>query len=241
VTWKVPQPDVLGRNGAFNAFRVLEQDVAAFEEFLAVQAAALAVDKEMVAAKLCGRWRSGAPLALVPTQAEAEAFEVDPRLNDPRLNDFDYVERDPDGEICPIGAHIRRTNPRGGHIVQRGSNRSRALIRRGIPYGPAWDPDDAASRDTPRGLLGNFLCASLAAQFEAMQYDWVNLGFQDPRITGTNDPLIGANDAKMSRFIWPRAGEEPVELRGFPRFVSTKGGAYTFLPSIPALRWIAAL
>jgi hypothetical protein len=123
--------------------------------------------------------------------------------------------------------------------VQRSANRTRALIRRGIPYGPPWS-DEPASRDASRGLLGNFVCGSLAAQFEAMQYDWINLGFQDPRITGSNDPMIGANDPATSSFTWPRPGADPLVLRGLPRFVSTRGGAYTFLPSIPAIRWISA-
>jgi hypothetical protein len=73
-----------------------------------------------------------------------------------------------------------------------------------------------------------------------MQYDWINLGFQDPRITGTNDPLLGANDPATSSFTWPRQGADPLVLRGFKRFVVTRGGAYTFLPSLPAMRWIAA-
>ena len=145
----------------------------------------------------------------------------------------------PTASICPIGAHIRRTNPRGAHIVQRSANRTRSLIRRGMPYGPMWDADDPTSAVVPRGLLGNFLCASLAAQFEAMQYDWVNLGFQDPRITGTNDPLVGANDGATSSFAWPRTRGDPLVLRGLPRFVFTRGGAYTFLPSLPAMRWIS--
>ncbi|HEX3542719.1 MAG TPA: hypothetical protein VHT75_19985 [Acidimicrobiales bacterium] len=236
VTWTVPDPSVLGRNGTFNAFRVLAQDVDGFEDFLAEQQRQYGADPEETAAKLCGRWRrSGVPLSLAPTAADAAAF------NDPgRLNDFDYVDNDPDGEVCPIGAHIRRANPRGAHIVQRGSNRTRALIRRGIPYGPPFDPELPGSRETPRGLLGNFLCANLAAQFESMQYDWINLGLQDPRITGSNDPLIGANDPAFSRFTWPQSGAPPRTLRGLPRFVTTRGGAYTFLPSIPALRWIAA-
>ncbi|MDQ6616663.1 MAG: hypothetical protein M3083_18445 [Actinomycetota bacterium] len=239
VKWRVPRPNVLGHNGAFNAFRVLGQDVAAFEEFLSTVEAALGgtdgVDRELVAAKVCGRWRNGVPLSLAPTRAEMEAF------NDPsRLNDFDYVDEDADGAVCPIGSHIRRTNPRGAHIVQRSANQTRAVIRRGVPYGPRWNPDEPASRDTPRGLLGNFVCGSLAVQFEAMQYDWINLGFQDPRITGTNDPLIGANDPAMSAFSWPRPGADPLVLRGFKRFVLTRGGAYTFLPSIPAIRWISA-
>lgn len=178
VRWQVPSPQVLGCNGAFNAFRVLGQDVPAFESYLTDAATAHEVDPELVAAKLCGRWRSGVPLSLAPTR-EAEVSFVGGGLND-----FDYVDGDPDGETCPIGAHIRRTNPRGSHIVQRAANRTRGVIRRGIPYGPVWDRDDSASRHTPRGLLGNFICASLVAQFEAMQHDWVNLGFQDPGSPG---------------------------------------------------------
>jgi deferrochelatase/peroxidase EfeB len=260
VRWKVPVPDVLGRNGAFNAFRVLGQDVPAFEEFLTSVEAEHGggaggegggdddhdgtgdgdrdggrIERELVAAKLCGRWRNGVPLSLAPTRAEAEAFQ-----DDSRLNDFDYADDDGDGERCPMGSHIRRTNPRGAHIVQRSANRTRSLVRRGVPYGPPWNAEDPGSRDVPRGLLGNFICGSLAAQFEAMSYDWVNLGFQDPRITGSNDPLIGANDPATSTFTWPRRDAEPLVLRGLPRFVSTRGGAYTFLPSIPAIRWISA-
>jgi hypothetical protein len=115
------------------------------------------------------------------------------------------------------------------------------MIRRGVPYGPVWNRDDPDSGDVPRGLLGNFICGSLAAQFEAMSYDWVNLGFQDPRITGSNDPLIGANDPATSTFTWPCPGAPSLVLRGLPRFVSTRGGAYTFLPSLAAIRWISAL
>lgn len=238
VRWLVPSPGVLGCNGAFNAFRVLGQDVPAFEEFLTDAATTHGVDRELAAAKLCGRWRSGVPLSLAATAEAAAAFGGDKPKDE--LNDFDYVEGDPDGETCPVGAHIRRTNPRGAHIVQRAANRTRSLVRRGMPYGPVWDSKDPHSRETPRGLLGNFICASLAAQFEAMQYDWVNLGFQDPRITGTNDPLIGANDGETSSFTWPQEGADALVLRRIPRFVFTRGGAYTFLPSIPAIRWISA-
>ena len=241
VRWGVPQPGVLGRNGTFNAFRVLGQDVAAFEDFLSQTEAADGAERELTAAKLCGRWRSGVPLSLAPTAAEMENVRAALLDDKSAINDFDYADSDADGVRCPIGAHIRRTNPRNARIVQRAANQTRALVRRGVPYGPPWDPDDPATRDAPRGLLGNFLCASLAAQFEAMQYDWVNLGFQDPRITGTNDPLIGANDPATSSFCWPREGADPLVLRGFRRFVVTRGGAYTFLPSIPALRWMAAL
>ena len=32
--WRVPQPEMLGHNGTFNAFRVLKQDVVGFEKYL---------------------------------------------------------------------------------------------------------------------------------------------------------------------------------------------------------------
>jgi hypothetical protein len=73
-----------------------------------------------------------------------------------------------------------------------------------------------------------------------VQYDWINLGLQDPRITGSNDPMLGANQEDASWFDIVTA-RGTVRLSGFPRFVQTRGGAYTFLPSLSALRWIGAL
>ena len=251
VTWNVPNPPVFGRNGAFNAFRVLEQDVAAFESFLDRAADQLLASpaasellppgsgqdavlrrssmREVVAAKLCGRWRTGTPLALSPR---------DPAPSPPVSNTaYDYGD-DPQGVSCPIGSHTRRTNPRGGKIVQRIANHSRRIVRRGIPYGPKFDPNEPDGIE--RGLLGNFICADLSAQFEAMQYDWINLGLQDPRITGSNDPLLGSNQANSSWFELPTS-QGPIRLQGFPQFVRTRGGAYTFFPSVSALRWIGSL
>jgi hypothetical protein len=112
-------------------------------------------------------------------------------------------------------------------------------VRRGVPYGSEYKPGQPD--DVPRGLLGNFLCASLAAQFEAVQSDWLNLGLHDPRISGSNDALSGANDPTTSRFEIPIDGKSSVVLQGFSSFVTTRGGAYTFLPSLTALRWIADL
>lgn len=232
VRWKVPGPDPLGGNGTFNAFRVLGQDVAGFEAFLEAEGGRLACDPEEVAAKLCGRWRDGAPLVLAPTQEDANHFAGD-------LNAFGYRDVDPDGRRCPIGSHIRRTNPRDAHIVQRGTNDFRTLVRRGMPFGPRYEPASAEDAPVPRGLLGNFICASLSAQFEAMQADWLNLGLLDPRITGTNDPLAGANDGATTTASWTTAAGDDAVVRGLPRFVTTLGGAYCFLPSLPALRWLA--
>ena len=250
--WNVPQPDVLGRNGTFNAFRVLEQDVAGFEAYLSEAAAQLLGDplgeellpagaeagfgggmsrhaalRELVAAKMCGRWRNGVPLALSP-----HTPNPDPPVS---LTDFDYSG----GMACPFGAHTRRANPRGGTIVQRAARHTRRLVRRGIPYGPPYDPARPDSEE--RGLLGSFICANLGAQYEALSCDWLNLGLQDPRITGSADPLLGVNFAETSWLLIPLPSGKTIRLRGFPRFVQTRGGAYTFLPGIPAIRYLAAL
>jgi hypothetical protein len=126
--------------------------------------------------------------------------------------------------------------------VQRVANNSRRLVRRGVPYGPAYDPAKR-NRDGPepeRGLLGNFIGASLGAQFEAMSCDWLNLGLQDPRITGSNDPIVGANDPGTSWFDLPLKSGGTIRLRGLPQFVWTRGGAYTFLPSLSAIRFLGS-
>ena len=252
--WGVPHPVELGHNGTFNAFRVLKQDVAGFEKYLDRAASDLlkhprvdellppgaetkigaglsrpAALRELVAANLCGRWRDGTPLAL-------SADAPDPKAD---LTDFDYVGV---GDArCPHGAHIRRCNPRGGQIVQRIANNSRRLVRRGVPYGPAYDPAKPRDQDEPeRGLLGNFIGASLGAQFEAMSCDWLNLGLQDPRITGSNDPISGANDPGTSWFDLPLKSGGAIRLRGLPEFVSTRGGAYTFLPSLKAIEYLGS-
>jgi deferrochelatase/peroxidase EfeB len=250
--FKIPDPEPLGMNGSFNAFRVLAQDVAGFEAYLDRAAKELldhpngnellppgneasigagpsrhAALREVVAANMCGRWRNGVPVALSP-----DTPKPSPPVD---MTDFDY----PSDSRCPYGAHIRRSNPRGAQIVQRVANNSRRLIRRGLPYGPAYDP--AKPDGIERGLLGNFIGANLGAQFEAMMCDWLNLGLHDPRVTGSNDALIGANDSSTSWFDIPLKSGATIRLRGLPRFVWTRGGAYTFLPSIPAIKHLAAL
>ncbi|MEA2793397.1 MAG: hypothetical protein QOI87_777 [Bradyrhizobium sp.] len=253
--WHVPKD--VGHNGSFNAFRVLAQDVAGFEAYLDMAATELlghpnvddvlppgaeakighglsrhAALREVVAANMCGRWRNGVPLALYPdTPHPPKPVE---------MTDFGYAA----DSRCPYGAHIRRSNPRGGQIVQRVANHSRRLVRRGIPYGPHYDPaepDDPAKPIPERGLLGNFIGANLGAQFEAMSTDWLNLGLHDPRVTGSNDPLVGANEPESSWFDLPLKSGPPIRLRGMPQFVWTRGGAYTFLPSTSAIRFLGKL
>lgn len=275
VTWQMPTASngtrtiELGVNGCFNAFRVLEQDVHAFERFLERGAGEITTelagrrergeaagdpeivwDKERLAAKLMGRWRNGVPLSLSHWTSGADGATsfrgpgLPPPMPDANLNDFDFLDDevkaldDSDGIHCPLGAHIRRANPRDGCIVQRSANFTRPLVRRGMPYGPPYDPADPDDGHR-RGLLGNFMCASLIAQYEAVMYDWINIGLHDPRVTGTNDPIMGANQASASRFEIPVPGTEPVALTGFERFTQTAGSIYLFCPSVTTLRFLA--
>jgi len=248
-TYKV-QPTQLSTNGSYAAFRILEQDVAGFESFLATYAAQAGIDPEMLAAKVCGRWRNGNPLVLAP---DAEGAEMP--LS--QLNDFTYVNQDAAkddtlGFRCPIGSHIRRSNPRNAAVLGAGSAYHR-IVRRAMPYGPAYDPAHPVS--TPRGLIGYFINASISNQFEFISSQW-NLGStfvtSVPKPNGNNpvfnisgqDVFLGVNDPTSSSFTLPAPGPNSSgnkTLKAFSRLIVTRGGAYCFFPSISGLRYLAAL
>ena len=232
----------LGRNGSYLVLRQLAQDVPRFWRF-ADQAADGGRGRDALAARLVGRWRSGAPLVLAPEHD-------DPELGASRVgaaNAFDYAHMDPDGTRCPLGAHIRRANPRDSLDPDPGSqaslriNRRHRLIRRGRAYGPPITPEqalreaDGAAGD-PRGLHFACLCGNLARQYEFVQHTWINNPkfhqlYEDP------DPLIGPPGGTLT--IQAR----PVRRRftGLPEFVSVRGGAYFFLPGLRALKYLASL
>ena len=223
----------LGRNGSYLVVRQLRQDVQAFWDF--VDGAATGPDgtpdpaaRELLAAKLVGRWRSGAPLTLSPERDDDDLRDE---------NDFGYHELDARGLRCPIGAHIRRANPRDSLEPQPGTessrevNRRHRLLRRGRSYATDGDAGE-------RGL--HFMClnANLTRQYEFVQHSWVN----DPSFNGladSVDPLVGPRGGAGTTFTEQAA---PVRRRhvGLPRFVQVRGGAYFFLPGIRALRYLAS-
>jgi deferrochelatase/peroxidase EfeB len=234
-------PSVLGDNGTYGAFRILRQDVTGFEAFLTDAAEHYGFDREMVAAKLLGRWRNGVPLTLSP-----DAPEPKPPLPAERINEFDYGPGDDHpafyddrvGVRCPVGAHIRRLNPRGAVVM--GKPHSRRLIRRGVAYGPPYDP--AAPDTVERGLMGYFLCGDLAMQFEFLLSVWVNQDLSTAGLRGTRDPILGAQAADGGQFVIRTADHrDPVVLDDLPRFVVTRGSVYSFVPGIGALRFLASL
>ncbi len=240
-----------GANGTFVVYRKLAQDVAGLWQFLqaeSVRRTGQADPAWMVwlASKMVGRWPGGAPLVLAP-DADSPAVQ--------RLDDFAYAAADPYGQACPFGAHIRRVNPRdqirsagpteSGHMSSR-----HRLLRRGKPYGPPlFDPTLLTRLDQPEALQAilnlqddgqprgiHFFCvnASIKSQFEFVQQAWVN----NPNFNGlcaNIDPLTGAGASVM---VVP--GEHgALRTSPLPRLVTVRGGAYCFMPSLTALRYLA--
>lgn len=255
----IPCPSVLGAYGTYAAFRMLEQDVDGYEAQIAALAPTFgkafgvsdpAVQKAALKAKLCGRWPNGAPLAVFPIQGN----RLPPALPPERINNFSYnpigpsgVHSQPDmGEGCPFGAHIRRGNPRDSNFVN-GDPALHRILRRAMAY---QQPYDANNRNTgERGLMGLFVCAMLAQQFEFLMANWLNSPGGFGPTTDLADPLIGTNipaspvpGQQTPGFAISTPTSPTDETTGFPldSFVTTRGSAYLFFPSIPGVAWIAA-
>jgi len=220
-----PQPAELSRNGSYVAYLRMQEHVGAFRAFLRAQGDTPDA-QELLAAKLMGRWRSGAPLVLSP---EREDPELGADLQ--RTNDFNYAEMDPHGYRCPVGAHIRRMNLRD----TGGSMQRHRMIRRGGTYGPPL-PEGAADDGADRGIAAFIGCASLSRQFEFAMNVWAN----DPtfnNLANERDPIIGTHDGTFDMTIPKR----PIRrtITGLPAFTTIRGAAYFFLPGIRALRRLA--
>ena len=221
-------PDILGRNGTYVAFRKLQQRVADFRQYLKENSKSVEAE-ELLAAKMMGRWRSGAPLALCP-------FHDDPELGaDPlRNNDFLFEAEDPAGLKTPSGSHMRRCNPRDAAIA--GVARIHRMIRRGTAYGPALPEGVMVDDGIDRGIIFAFVGAFIGRQFEFIQSQWINDGI----FIGADhdrDPLCGSHEIDFT------VPQKPVRrrLKGIPRFVITRGGEYCFMPGLRALRWLSEL
>jgi hypothetical protein len=118
-------------------------------------------------------------------------------------------------------------------------SRPRPLLRRGMTYGPPWRDGEPGGRP-PRGLIGQFFCASIEDQFEHLLGEWaerVPLGSPDGG--GARDPLIGTHEPGDGPFEVPRAKEPALRLTGLQAFTRTLGVAYLFYPSLTTLAGIA--
>jgi deferrochelatase/peroxidase EfeB len=219
--------------------RKLAQDVAGFREFAENHSRdssgrADPYGRELLAAKMMGRWPSGAPLALAP-ERDVPALGKSSVLN----NSFLYRSGDSSGTACPVGSHIRRANPRDALDARPErsfelSKRHR-IIRRGRKL-DGGAPADTGAEKREQGIVFIALNADIRRQFEFLQQAWIN----DPAFMGLHrekDAIAGDNDGTGVFTI--QGGAFDRHLRGLPRFVTVRGGAYFFVPSIAALKCVA--
>ena len=231
------------KNGSFMVFRRLEQKVPEFRRLVAERAARLGMDRELLAARMVGRWKSGAPLELAPLR-DNPALGADANRN----NDFAYGD-DPVQRRCPYAAHIRKTYPRDDAGSEAEAQRHR-IIRAGIPFGPEVEPGETMTRRS-RGLM--FVCyqTSIERQFEFIQRNFAN----NPGFVGGKtrpgggavapgfDPIIGQAPGNADREMdepYPNypAGNRRTTLDMPNQFVVLTAAAYFFMPSITALRTV---
>lgn len=238
----------LGKNGSYLVFRQLSQDVEAFWKFADGHAKGDPEERVRLASKMVGRWPGGAPMALSPDKD-------DPSLSD--ADDFLYYPDDAHGYKCPIGSHVRRTNPRDSLEPDPGSEESlkvgkrHRILRRGRAYGPPasepMEPGEVLEKgagEVERGL--HFLCfnTNFTRQFEFIQFTWANSKKFDG-LYNDADPLIGEHNPEQEEGVTGdfvvQASPVRRRLTGLTRFVSVKGGAYFFMPGKAAIRYLASL
>lgn len=238
-----PVPHLLASNGTFMVYRKLHENVGTFRAFLDEWAKRYGKGdkdaKEKLAAKFVGRWRDGTPIELSPDRPDP-AIVADKKLN------VNFMFKDDlSGTKCPVGAHVRRSNPRDafgfeGRLVHR-----RRISRRGLPYGPIAPPEnepaDPVTLDKEdRGIVFMALNASLSRQFEFVQQQWISYG-NDAHLGNEKDLLI-AHHGEGERFGIQgdtTAANPPLLCTHLPNFVELRGGDYFFIPSITALGMLA--
>jgi Dyp-type peroxidase family len=236
-----PARSRFGHNGSFLVLRKLAQDVEGFRTFLDrasrnADGSSNPARANLLSAKMMGRWPSGAPLTLAPEKDDPELGK-----NKYRNNDFGFAASDLDGSACPVGSHIRRANPRDALAFPSAPKRSLAIsnrhriIRRGRPYR---EMSAASGEVTEQGILFIAINASIQRQFEFIQQSWMN----NPKFNGLHDerdPLSTATTSDGMLTIQAKPIRE--RIHGLPRFVTVRGGAYFFLPSIRALKFLAQI
>ncbi|HWK44744.1 MAG TPA: Dyp-type peroxidase [Stellaceae bacterium] len=255
------------KNGTFMVFRRLKQLVPEFDAFVAASAATLNMDADLLAARMVGRWKSGAPMVTTPLQDDPTLAE-----DDLLVNDFEFSQ-DAAGRRCPYAAHIRKSYPRNDitpagtaktndfdrRAASEANTQTRRIMRRGIPFGGDVGDDEAEQEKTliDRGLM--FVCyqSSIAGQFEFILQAWVNnpgfppasggkAGFDPILGQAGADPLLGrpGTDNRARNFggavvNYPTGPTgDPITLAS--DFIVPTGGGYFLVPSIDAVETVLA-
>jgi Dyp-type peroxidase family len=254
------------KNGSYLVFRRLRQDVGLFWRAMKGEAARLAtlpgfagMTDEELAARIVGRWRSGAPLNRVPVKDDPKLgkeplannhfrFDSDAEplpLASGFVDTFPPSKADPAGITCPWAAHIRKVNTRdsGSDVGGREATYARRLLRVGVPFGKPLKDRYADNRHDPekgnRGLLFLSIQASIEDQFEFLMARWMGDPSR-PKMPGGHDLLVGQNDAageaRVRRCVIFGSGVQQAEVATDAQWIIPTGGAYLFVPSITALR-----
>ncbi|MBZ9768185.1 MULTISPECIES: cytochrome P450 [unclassified Mesorhizobium] len=226
-----PPPRDFGRNGTFLVLRQFEQHVELFDDYCrkaATQAAYetgdAAITPHWVAAKMLGRWQDGSSLVRNPNGRPGRGVD----------NDFALGAEDPQGHACPLGSHIRRSNPRDSLGEDRETQIRIGKRHRILRVGRTYEKKGKGGK-IEKGLLFMCLNADIERQYEFIQQTWVSSNsFQG--LVGETDPTIGARGGG-GRFSIP-SWEKVTVLKDVPQFVTTKGGGYFFMPSRSALRYL---
>ncbi len=225
--------------GSYMVFRKLEQNVKSFKEaehHLAEKLNLVGNTEEAAGAMIIGRFENGLPIVKFGSTSSSEKFTQE--------NNFNYSV-DPKGERCPFQAHIRKTNPRGDNErlfgITTTEERSHQILRRGMTYGKRIYENQAFSEDhqPTKGIGLLFICFqnSIENQFEFIQRNWANNNDFPIPFTGI-DPIIGHGEnrkylnGKDLEQKWKKSNDKP-HTQSLSSFVTMKGGAYFFAPSLP--------
>ena len=225
-------------DGSYLVLRRLRQDVQAFRDFVSSQARTEHFGEELMAAKLVGRYKSGAPLERTKDQRpNFDPERKDPSIRDSSILDDRYINNfeyggDPDGVLVPRSAHIRKVYSRDQVPLGEDETRRRRLLRRGIPFGdplperaqPAGRYGGGVGAADDRGLL--FICyqSSIASQFEYVQRRLVN----NPEFPNPGDGIDPLISQSQGGFALPGGVQSHIQL--MERWVRTTGGGYFFSP-----------
>jgi Dyp-type peroxidase family len=223
----VPEPNRADEFGSYFVFRKLNQNVKGFRTARDALAVMLGVTADEAAALAVGRHRDGRPVMPATTpQPGADA------------NDFNFKDDDR-GAVCPLQAHIRKTNPRGDipRFIPGGTEefeRSMRILRRGITFGERPDLQPGSRLPPPATGVGLLFMSyqSQLLQFVIQQEGSDSDDFVLPGVGP--DATLGNNDTRLAQ-QWPAGNQPDAQTFRMANFVTTAGGEYFFAPSLSFL------